>query len=136
MLKLCSVRDSFKDFDEVWYIVRKPGNIRRNAAHKHVPLLSPSPNLFYWYREQHARGLWNATTFAEGYVPRFLEQMKGAEEQALLAELVTLSRSKNIALVCFCANEALCHRSIVGGILQNMGAEFAPNSPDYRKYKL
>ena len=32
------------------------------------------------------------------------------------------SRSREIALVCFCEDETLCHRSIIGGILLKLGA--------------
>ena len=136
MLSLGNVRDDVSKFDEVWVIVRSPGSIRFTGNKKHIPLLSPNKNLFYEYKRLKDRKMWNSATFTSRYVPAFLEQMKGAEEQALLKELVTLSRSKNIMLCCFCADEAMCHRSIVAGILQNMGAIFTPETPDYRKYKI
>ena len=45
------------------------------------------------------------------------------------------SREKEIALACFCEAEQMCHRSIVGGILMNLGATIAC-AEEYRKYTL
>ncbi len=50
-----------------------------------------------------------------------------------MKQLIEESRSREIALVCFCEDETLCHRSIVGGILLKLGAQISCN-PEYGVY--
>lgn len=122
MITLASVR-SVKNFEgEVWYIVRSPGKLVFDEKHKHVPELSPSSRLFSAYLNAKKMGLFDSEWFAEHYVPMFLTQMKSDIAREKLEELVRRSDSEDIALVCFCENESLCHRSIVGGICYNMNA--------------
>jgi uncharacterized protein YeaO (DUF488 family) len=138
MIRLASVREvkQLSGF-EIWYIVRSPKNLRFDENHKHVPELSPASQLFYSYLNAAKMGDWNAEWFAEHYVPNFLRQMKSDAAQEKLSELVVRSQSEDIALVCFCSDESLCHRSIVGGILYNMGAYCDPAiEAAYSKYKI
>ena len=58
--------------------------------------------------------------------------MRGKTQQCLLNEL--FSTSKHICLICFCPEEALCHRSIIGGMLQGAGLEVKGLSRDYSYY--
>ena len=44
------------------------------------------------------------------------------------------STTKRICLVCFCDEEGLCHRSIVGGMLQGAGLEVKGLMRDYSYY--
>lgn len=137
MIILANVRDQLRDCDEVWYIVRSPGKRSFDETHKHVPVLSPNWQLFKAYRDAAQLGKWNHEWFQEHYVPQFLAQMRrDPEAKKLLNELVEKSREKNIALVCFCADESLCHRSIVGGILYNMGAVCEEHIASYNTYCL
>lgn len=138
MIRLVSVREvkQLSGF-EIWYIVRSPKNLRFDETHKHVPELSPNSQLFYSYLNAAKMGDWNAEWFAKNYVPSFLRQMRSAAAQEKLSELVVRSQTENIALVCFCEDERLCHRSIVGGILYNMGAYCDHHIPAaYSKYKI
>ena len=58
------------------------------------------------------------------YVPRFLQDLsENTEGLTLLRTLKAKSQTKEIALACFCEDERMCHRSIIGGILMNMGAD-------------
>ena len=41
----------------------------------------------------------------------------------LLDQLYRDSFTKDILLACFCADEALCHRSILAGLLAGVGAD-------------
>lgn len=121
---------NYSDYDEVWAIVRslKYGNQKM----RHVPELSPSWSLFKTYMDMRKEGRWNEDTFRKVYVPRFLKEMRGREQQMLMGEL--FNTQKNIALVCFCEDECLCHRSIIGGMLQGAGANVRGLSRDYSFY--
>lgn len=71
-----------------------------------------------------------------GYVPIFIEQMRNDEKaKAYLRQLADESKFKNIALVCFCKDETMCHRSIIGGILYHMGASVEIEET-YKAYSL
>ena len=79
-------------------------------------------DLFMRYRSLAAAGEWNEASFQNIYVPRFLEEMHDPRAQEKLDELARLSEAgKNVALICFCAQENLCHRSVVAGLLQGRG---------------
>lgn len=117
-------------YDEVWAIVRSLKYA--NPKIKHVPELSPSWALFKKYLSLRDTGKWDEETFRSIYVPQFLKEMQGKEQQELLNEL--LNTKKHICLVCFCSEEKLCHRSIVGGILQGAGLYVHGLNKDYSHY--
>ena len=141
MIKLRSVSNVKPDeFDEVWIICRSVQKLSRtllnNPKVKHVPDLSPSKNLFFAYRNWVSQGVWNMSMWDTGYVPIFIEQMRNDEKaKAYLRQLADESNSKNIALVCFCKDETMCHRSIIGGILYHMGASIEIEEA-YKAYSL
>lgn len=117
-------------YDEVWAIVRSLKYPNPNI--KHVPELSPSWSLFGKYQALKKAGQWNDETFRSVYVPQFLKEMKGKEQRKLLNYLT--NTKKHICLVCFCQDECLCHRSIVGGMLQGAGIEVQGLYQDYSYY--
>lgn len=134
------IRESLDRYDEVWFITRDASEVQDFIdAHDKVflrPELSPQPALFRQYRDLAEQGCWNPDAFDRLYVPQFLHDLaENTEGLALLRELKEKSRTSEIALACFCDNERMCHRSIVGGILMNMGASIAC-SEEYRKYSI
>ena len=133
MITITNIRNvDYEAHDEVWAIVRSlrdPGDLR------HVPELSPSWDLFKEYLQLRDLGQWSAETFRSIYVPTFLREMKVAAARRKLNELVWLDRQgERICLVCFCPDETLCHRSIVGGILQHVGVHVQGIKGDHSKY--
>ena len=122
MIKTMSIsRVRYAEFDEVWAIVRSmthPSDKIRQVAS-----LSPDWNLFKKYLKLKEDGNWNANSFDSIYRPQFLSQMASdAEAQKALETLKSLdAQGKHIALVCFCPNKDLCHRSLIAQILQSMG---------------
>lgn len=131
---------SLERYDEVWFITRDASQVQDFLdAHEKVKLraaLSPQPELFRAYRALAEQGRWDQTAFDRFYVPRFLKDLsENPEGLALLRELKERSAQKEIALACFCEDERMCHRSIVGGILRNMGASI-DCAEVYGKYKL
>lgn len=115
------------DFDEVWVICRSVKEIRdifskfQNVIH--IPELAPSEELFKQYREYFHHGQWNKQVFDNVYVPRFLHDIQSDRGAInILRRLVDISSEKDIMIACFCEDEAICHRSIIAGILSNMKA--------------
>lgn len=135
MIKIGNFKDINSSYDEIWCIVRSLKNglpqVDGTTCY-HVPQLSPNWSLFKDYLNWSKNGEWNEQCFMERYVPRFLKQMKTEEARQALNALYNKAKTKNILLVCFCENEALCHRSIVSGLLQGVGAE--TNGNDYRHF--
>lgn len=131
MVTICQLAQvNYDAYDEVWAIVRSLKYV--NPHIKHVPELSPSWALFKLYLRLRNEGRWNEDTFRTLYVPQFLKEMRGKEQQDLLNEL--FRTKKHICLVCFCGEENLCHRSIVGGMLQGAGAQVNGLACDYGYY--
>lgn len=117
-------------YDEVWAIVRSLKYA--NQKIKHVPELSPSWSLFKKYLAMRNAGEWNNETFQAVYVPWFLNEMRGKVQQKLMNDL--FNTKKHICLVCFCTEEELCHRSIIGGMLQGAGLDVRGLEKDYSYY--
>lgn len=143
---MISIGNIFKtnpaEFDEVWVICFAVDEARSlfvvfdNVFH--VPELAPKEDLFKEYRSMVHSGQWNKQAFEECYVPRFLKDIQTSEAaMKQLRALVAVSGDKNIRLACFCPDdeEGICHRSIVAGLLLNMGA-CVECSEAYRVYRL
>lgn len=122
------------EYDETYAIVRSMKN--PSPWIKQLPVLSPSKDLFVKYLTLKKTGRWNAETFKTIYLPQFLDEMRTEAALDALNKLCRNSQAgKRIALVCFCTDETLCHRSIVAGILQGAGADVKLTSDtDYSHY--
>lgn len=133
MITVTNIRNiNYAAYDEIWAIVR---SLKNPGKMKHVPELSPSWALFKKYLRLRDAGQWNADSFKSVYVPTFLKEMAGTEAQRKLSELIELDRQgKRICLACFCRDEALCHRSIIAGILQGRGIQVQGVNGDYSEY--
>lgn len=131
MVTILRIQDvDYEKYSEIWAIVRSLKYASPRI--KHVPELSPSWALFNLYLRMKERGEWNRETFEHIYVPQFLKEMQGKKQQQLLNEL--FSTTKSICLVCFCEEEELCHRSIIGGMLQGAGLDVKGLQGDYSHY--
>lgn len=117
---------------ENWMIVRSPDVIYSYT--KHVPELSPSPELFKKYRKIFHEGNFDEKFFREIYVPQFIEELLvNPEVIEKLNYLCRESKTNNFYLGCYCSDERLCHRSIIAGFLMGLGAEIE-TEPEYMKY--
>lgn len=96
--------------------------------------LAPSWTLYNMFREWKASGAWNYEQFLNGYTPVYLQELR-RNPVALQTLNWLCSQRDNISLVCFCTDERLCHRSIVAGVLMNMGAQVSA-SEEYKRFKL
>ena len=127
MIQIGSVShlNDYPNFDEVWMIVRSLKAIPNYESGDviHVPILSPSTELFHQYLFWKNEGNWNEEIFQEKYVPAFLEEMKSPDAQNMLNVLLNKGKEKNILLLCYCQEEKMCHRSIILGLIQGMAKE-------------
>lgn len=133
MIKICNISSMEQNENwENWMIVRAPDTIPLYA--KHVPELSPSPELFAKYMKVYEADTFDEKFFREVYVPQFIEEfIENKEANELLNYLCRESETKNFYLGCYCTDEKLCHRSIVAGLLLGAGAKIETN-PEYIKY--
>lgn len=136
MIRFGTYKDISSNFDEIWYIMRSVKNLSHNsnAVVRHVPLLSPSVDLFQEYSYLRNSSQWNMMTFQNNYVPKFLKEMQDVGPMQLLDKLYKESKHKDFLLVCACYNEAMCHRSIIAGILQGMYPDIDIQSQDDCNY--
>lgn len=59
------------------------------------------------------------------FVKRYRAEMKQPEAARLLGLLAALSHQTNLAVGCYCADEAHCHRSVLKALLLEHGAKIA-----------
>ena len=120
------ITGSFSDIgkvecDEIWCIVRSLRKLpKANVPVKHVPELSPSTELFKDYLRWRDAGEWNMEKFEDEYKPRFLCEMRADNGMKFLKLLHESCKSKRIMIVCYCKDEAVCHRSLVRSIIEQM----------------
>lgn len=114
--------------DECYAIVRRLKST--SPWIKQVKELSPSDDLLDGFHRLQYAGNWNAITFKDYYVPRFLTEIAtNPEAVAWLNYLYQADRNgKTIGLACFCPDESLCHRSIVAGLLSAVGCNVKTDS--------
>ena len=131
-----------ENYDEVWIIVRSIKDKSFLSKYNnvfHVPELSPSMELFMCYLSWKHGDVWDKYKFDNNYLPMFLKEMTEKSATQKLNELYFKDKAgKNILLICFCEIEEMCHRSIVGGLLQGVGVPVIsydhPFFIDYSKY--
>lgn len=130
MIKITSIRNAPTD-GEVWAIVRSLKSSRANWTQ--VAELSPSWDLFKNYLNTKNAGQFSEQWFDEVYVPIFLKEMQSPLAVKRLTELV--NKTNDITLFCYCVDEKFCHRSIIAGVLQGLGAEVVTDlNKDYSFY--
>ena len=84
-----------------------------------LPDLAPSEALVKQALQAADARAWRA------FERRFRAEMKRPEPARLLALLAALSRQTNLAVGCYCEDEARCHRSILRSLLAEHGADIA-----------
>lgn len=82
-----------------------------------LPNLSPTPELVAQALAAENEKEW--ATFRR----KFIAQMKTPDASHLLDMLAALSHRTDLAVGCYCENEARCHRGILRGLLQERGAK-------------
>jgi len=90
---------------------------RRDFYDVWLPQLSPSPPLVAVALGAADPAAWRR------FVRAFRAEMKQSDASRLLDLLAALSHSAALALGCYCADEARCHRSVLRELLAERGAK-------------
>lgn len=128
----------YDEYDKIFLIVRS--SKVNNPRIVQVPELAPSQELFFMYRKWVSEGVWSQETFDEKYVPWFLKDFVNNPNSSNALNLIyhlSEVKEERICLLCYCGNESMCHRSIIAGLLQGVGAHvrLVPDTKaDYSKY--
>jgi uncharacterized protein YeaO (DUF488 family) len=88
-----------------------PRGIRKERVDAWLKDLGPVPTLLREFLDE--RITW------EEYVPRYLAGLARPEAQAAIAEVRRQARNGRVTLLCGCADEARCHRSLLRAYLLN-----------------
>jgi uncharacterized protein YeaO (DUF488 family) len=100
--------------------VRKADYARRDFYDVWLPELAPSPALFSWARSAE----WTPARWRR-YARSYLREMREPRARHLIATLAALSRRASFSVGCYCADETMCHRSLLRGLLADAGAALA-----------
>lgn len=109
--------------DEIYGIVR---NTKNKTWLKNIPDLSPSNELYNYYLKEKKNFTWTLDKFKNIYLPWYMKD--------ILNTKITFDKNKNIFLGCFCQNETLCHRSILGVYLELLGYSVVSTSNDMKRF--
>jgi uncharacterized protein YeaO (DUF488 family) len=91
-----------------------PRGIRKDRITVWLKDLGPVPALLRDFLDK--RITWDE------YVPRYLACLERPQAQAQLAQVRALARAGAVTLLCGCADETHCHRSLLKAHLLNSGA--------------
>jgi uncharacterized protein YeaO (DUF488 family) len=90
-----------------------------------LPTLSPSEPLLKEALTTHSPDSPHPERAWKSFERRFRAEMKRPDAAHLLDTLAALSRQTSFSLGCYCADENLCHRSILRELLAERGADLA-----------
>lgn len=85
-----------------------------------LPELAPSEALLKLGRAAEDDRAWRK------FAARYRKEMSGAPGSHVLDLIAALSRTTSLAVGCYCADEARCHRSILRELLLERKADVAP----------
>lgn len=97
--------------------VPKAEHASRNFYDVWLPDLAPSQGLVKRALAASDERAWR------GFAKRYRAEMMRPEAARLLALLAGLSRQTNLAVGCYCAHEARCHRSVLRALLMEHGGK-------------
>ena len=97
--------------------VRKAEFARRDFYDVWLPELAPSAALVSWGLSQP----WTPKRWG-AFEKRYRREMAKPPAQHLIAVLAALSRETDFSVGCYCEDASVCHRSVLGRLLQAAGA--------------
>ena len=90
-----------------------------------LPTLAPSEPLLKEALATHDAKATHSERAWRAFERRYRAEMKRPEAAHLLDVLAALSHQTNFSVGCYCADESLCHRSILRKLLAERGAKMA-----------
>lgn len=129
MIRITSIRRcKISEYDDIYLIIRSVASLERSGSSvlqhaKQLADLSPSKELFYSYLDWKKNNEWNQDKFNECYKPTFINELNANPNAAKWLNKIEENdkAGRKIALLCFCPDENLCHRIIIGDILRSRG---------------
>ena len=100
--------------------VRKSDYARLNYYDLWLPELAPSQKWVSWALSQP----WTDARWRK-YARNYRREMSAPERQRLLEFIAALSKTTNLSVGCYCADESRCHRTLLKGLLRDRGARLA-----------
>jgi uncharacterized protein YeaO (DUF488 family) len=88
-----------------------------------LPNLAPSEPLLKQALQAHQQDAEQQARAWKAFERKFRAEMKQPDASRLLDMLAALSHQTNFSLGCYCADESLCHRSVLRRSLMERGAE-------------
>jgi len=99
--------------------VRKEEYAAQNYFDVWFPMLAPSAETL-----RSGRGAESERDWAR-FVRKYRSEMASPSCKATLALLAALSHRADFSVGCYCADESLCHRSVLRELLRDLGASLA-----------
>ena len=99
--------------------VAKKDFAKRDFYDVWLPTLSPTPKLVTLALKAADEKAWKS------FVRQFTAELREPSPSRLLDLLAALSHQTNLAVGCYCENEARCHRSVLRDELRERGAALA-----------
>jgi uncharacterized protein YeaO (DUF488 family) len=65
---------------------------------------------------------WTPARWAK-FARRYRAEMRAPDKQRLIALLAAMSKRTDLSVGCYCADESHCHRSLLGALLADAGAD-------------
>ena len=97
--------------------VRKADYARRDFYDVWLPELAPSSPVV----SSALAGAWTPARWRR-FVRLYHREMREPRARHLIATLAALSHQTNFSVGCYCADEKMCHRSLLRGLLMDAGA--------------
>ena len=109
-----------------WLDVSLQGNMRRAKAgedggHRHIGLsFAPSPDLLYPFLSKRKFGGLTPEDW-DRYVAGYTAEMRRSYRERP-SEWKALLAQEHVVILCFCTDAVHCHRRVLAGILEKLGA--------------
>jgi uncharacterized protein YeaO (DUF488 family) len=106
-IKLKRVYDPPADSDGYRVLATRfwPRGVSRSQADEYISKLAPSRDLLKDYKNEPLSWL--------EFTSRYHKELQQQEQKQELERLAKLARSRTITLLCFCAEERGCHRTLL-----------------------
>lgn len=110
-----------RDFPEIknkYFIVRFNKDVHIDGL-KHLPELSPSPELLSRTKKAQADGSFDFGSYKD----ELLEELANEEKAISVCDDIgiKLDSGEDVLLVCFCPNPNICHRKIIAEVFESNG---------------
>jgi uncharacterized protein YeaO (DUF488 family) len=98
--------------------IKKEDFAKRDYFDLWLPEVAPSAALVSWAQSQP----WTDKRWST-FARRYHREMRKPAAQRLIALLGSVSSTTNFSVGCYCENPSRCHRSLLGELLQERGAD-------------